>query len=286
MHPLLTLFVVLLISVSISLPAGLWIVRDYLSYDRWVWPTEHGFNAFLKSDIPDSQITATAQTIKSHETVTEVYQIPKEVALQEFLTAADLPDVASELDDNPLPNTLTVYVRSPVSSSEVEELVTHIRQLDAIDTVSYDPQIIVRFSSIQDILDRLLWLLSGTFAAFALFVTVAAVYKAIEERVHEVRVLYVLGSPTRLMRGSFLWCGAIYGGFGGYAAAVLLSLALLYIETPLQRLTESYGITRDLQNLDWLFVLAIGGIGVLLGLVSAYYSTWRYLRSVTKNWMI
>ena len=286
LHPLQTLFVILLVSVSLALPAGLWVVRDYLNYEEWVWPSAQGFNAFFASDVSESSINATAQTIKGHEYVTDVYQIPKDVALQEFLAAADLPDIAEELDENPLPDTLTVYVRDSITQAEFDRLVTFIRDLKSIETVSYDPEIVLRFSAIRGVIDRMMWALGLTFAGFALFVTVSAIRIAIEERIHEIRVMYVLGSPMRFIRGSFLWCGVVYGAVGGYAAAVLLSLVLIYLETPLHTLSESYGITRDLRSLDWLFVLALGGVGVLLGLCSALYSTWRHISSITKDWVL
>ena len=285
-HVVMTFFVMLLIGVSIALPSGLWVVRDYLSYSDLAWPTERGFNVFFKSNAADTQIDSTAQTIRNHSFVTEVFLIPKSVALKEFLTAADLPDIADGMVENPLPDTLTVFVKENIQVAEVERLTEFIRQLATVDQVSYDAQITVRFSAIHTIFNRMLWVVAGTFCLFALFVSASAVRIAIESRFHEIRILHVIGSPRRITRGPFLWCGFMYGTLGGILAAVLLTLVLIFVEEPLRTLTASYGVGRDLQNLDWTFVGILCAIGASLGLASALYSTWRHLQSVTRNWVI
>ena len=285
-HVVMTFFVMLLIGVSIALPSGLWVIRDYLSYADLAWPTERGFNVFFKKDATETQIDSTAQTIRNHNFVTEAYLIPKSVALQEFLNAADLPDISEGMAENPLPDTLTVFVKENIQVDEVERLTDFIRQLETVDQVSYDAQITVRFSAIHTIFNRMLWVVAGTFSLFALFVSASAVRIAIESRLHEIRILHVIGSPGRITRGPFLWCGFMYGALGGMLAAVLLTLVLIFVEEPLRTLTASYGVGRDLQSLDWTFVGILCGIGALLGLSSALYSTWRHLQRVSRNWVI
>ena len=285
-HVVMTYFVILLIGVSIALPSGLWVIRDYLSYADLAWPTERGFNAFYRSDATESQIDSTALTIRNHAFVTEAFLIPKSVALQEFLTAADLPDIAEDMAENPLPDTLTVYVKDNIQIPEIEQLTDFIRQLDAIDQVSYDAQIIVRFSAIHTIFNRMLWVVGGTFSLFTLFVSASAIRIAIESRLHEIRILHVIGSPRRITRGPFLWCGFMYGTLGGILAALLLTFVLMYVEEPLRTLSASYGVARDLQHLDWSFIGTVCVIGAFLGLSSALYATWRHVYRVTRNWVI
>ena len=285
-HVVSTFFVMLLIGVSIALPSGLWVVRDYLSYADLVWPAERGFNVFFANQASDAQIDSTAQTIKNHAFVTDVFSIPKSVALQEFLTAADLPSIGEGIVNNPLPNALTVYVKDTIQEAEIEQLVKFIGELETIDQVSYDAQIIVRFNAIFGILNRMLWVVGGTFCIFALFVSASAVRIAIEERLHEIRIMHTMGSPGRIIRGPFLWCGLMYGALGGTLAATLLTLVLMYVEEPLQTLTASYGVRRDLQSLEWSFVGSLTAIGAVLGLSSAFYSTWRHIQRLTRHWVI
>ena len=285
-HLVTTFFVMLLIGVSIALPAGLWVVKDYLSYADLVWPAESGFNVFFSNEATDEQINATAKTIRNHALVSEVFLIPKSTALREFLTAADLPNVAEGLTENPLPNALTVYVKEDVQTQEIEQLTEFIEQFETIDQVSYDAQIISRFNAIQAIFNRLQWVVAATFCLFSLFVSASAVRIAIETRVHELRILYVIGSPQHIARGPFLWSGFLYGTLGGIFASVLLTLVLIYLEEPLRSLTASYGVERNLENLSWLFVASVWLTGSLIGLGSAFYATWRHLQRITMNWAI
>lgn len=284
-HLITTFFVVLLIGVSIALPAGLWIVRDYLSHEDLVWPAERGFNAFFKADTQESEINSTVNTIQNHALVAGVRSISKAEALEEFLIATDLPHMLDQNLENPLPDTLSVYLQEAATSEEIEQLIRFIEALNVIDHVSYDTQVIERLSAIYDILNRMLWIISITFAIFALFVSSSAVRMAIEERLHEIRMLHVMGSPPRIIRGPFLWCGFFYGLLGGFLAAILLALVLMYLEEPVYTLTTSYDESRDFQNLEWLFILSVTTLGAILGLISAYYSTLRHIIQVTKNWV-
>ena len=285
-HVVTTFFVILLVGVAIALPSGLWVVRDYLSYADLVWPAERGFNVFFNDSATDVQIDLTAQMIKNHAFVADVFSIPKSAALREFLEAADLPDIANGMIENPLPNALTVYVKDGIQEAEVEQLTGYIRDLDTIDQVSYNTQIIVRFSAIYSIFNRMLWVVGGMFCIFALFVAASAVRIAIEERLHEIRILHVIGSPRRVIRGPFLWCGLMYGTLGGIFAAALLTMVLMYVEEPLTTLAESYGVRANLRSLAWPVVGVVSTIGASLGLSSAYYATWRHIQRVTKNWVI
>ena len=285
-HLLTTFFVVLLIGVSIALPAGLWVIRDHLSHAELVWPAERGFNAFLKSETADSDVERTVDALMAHADVSDVASIPREEALEEFLTATDLPLLDFQQVENPLPHTLTVFVREAITQQEINELVLFVQGIDTIEHVSHDAERIERLSAIYGIFNRLLWVIGVTFSVFALFVCESAVRVAIEERLHEIRVLHVIGSPLNQIRGPFLWCGCIYGLLGGFLAAVLLTLVLMHLERPVQILAASYGIAGDLQSLDWIFVVSLTLIGAALGLVSGYYSTFRHMFRVTKNWVV
>lgn len=285
-HVVTTFFVMLLIGVSIALTSGLWVVRDYLGYADLVWPAESGFNVFFSNEATDMQIDAAAKTIGNHALVSKVFLIPKSTALQEFLTAADLPNVAEGLTENPLPNALTVYVKDNVQTQEIEQLTHFIDQLDTIAQISYDAQTISRFNAIQTIFDRMQWVIAATFCLFTLFVSASAVRIAIETRAHELRILHVIGSPQRIARGPFLWCGFLYGTLGGVFASVLLTLVLIYLEEPLRSLTASYGVERNLESLGWFFIIAVWFTGSLIGLGSAFYATWRHLQRITQSWAI
>lgn len=281
-----TFFVMALIGASIALPAGVWVIGEFMSYADLTWPSERGFNVFFNGDASDTQIASTAHTIENHALVSTVISIPKDVALEEFLTAAHLPDLGNWVEENPLPNALTVIVKDSIHPREVSQLTQFIRELEPIDQVSFDPEMMVRFNAIQSIFNRMLWIVSGVFCAFALFVSASAVRIAIQSRLHEIRIWHVIGSPRRVIRGPFLWGGAMYGLLGGIFAAVLLSLALMYLEEPLSSLTASYGVSRNLGSLEWSLVGIIIALGAVLGLSSAFYSTWRHIHRVTANWEI
>ena len=281
--PLTTLFVIVLMSVAIALPAGFWLIGDYVEQSSWVWPEQDGFNIFFQDSASLADIEDFAAGLQSQDSIVETTLITKEQALAEFLVATDLSSLINDLESNPLPNTLTVHTEFGLQQLEINSLVQTITGNELVSSVSYDPKSMLRFGAIGTVLDQLIWILSGTFCAFAVFVSSSAVRVSIQYQLQEIRVLHVMGAPKRLLRNSFLWCGAIYGIVSGYFASVLLTLVLLKVATPLQTLTESYGIAVDFRSLDWKFLLALVFIGLGLGLVGAYYATWRHIRAATQS---
>ena len=279
-----TLFVITLMSVAIALPAGLWLISDYLDRGSWVWPNQDGFNVYFNADASIEDIQVFQTNLVNHDSVADSTLITKNEALKEFLQAADLSSVMTDLTENPLPNTLTVHVKPVILPSEVEELVSIINADNIVESVSYDPDVLVRFSAINSVVDQLLWILSATFCVFAVFVSSSAVRVSIQHRLQEIHILYTMGAPNRLLRGQFLWCGVIYGVISGYFAAVLLSLVLITVAAPLKSLAESYGVIHDLTNLDWVFFVVLISIGLALGLTGAYYATWRHMREMNTSW--
>ena len=61
----------------------------------------------------------------------------------------------------------------------------------------------------------------------------------------------------------------VYGLGGGLVAAMLLSIGLLMIETPLERLLGSYQRSLEIHGFGGLFLLALLSIGGLLGVAGA-----------------
>ena len=102
-----------------------------------------------------------------------------------------------------------------------------------------------------------------------MLVTATSVRLAIEARLEELRVLKLVGATERQLRRPFLYFGALYGIGGGLVAAMLLSVGLLTIEAPLERLLGSYQRSLEIHGFGGTFLLALLSIGGILGVAGA-----------------
>jgi cell division transport system permease protein len=111
-------------------------------------------------------------------------------------------------------------------------------------------------------------------------VTATSVRLAIEARLDELRVQKLVGATDRQIRRPFLYFGAFYGVGGGLIAAMLLSLCLVAIESPLTALLGSYGQQLETAGFNPAFLLALLIVGGALGVVGSLVAAAQRLRDL------
>ena len=126
-----------------------------------------------------------------------------------------------------------------------------------------------RGTEVTRVISRLGIMLGLLFGVGAVLVTATSVRLAIEARLEELRVLKLVGATDGQIRRPFLYFGLFYGLGGGLIAAMLISLSLLVVETPLTNLLGSYSQNLELAGFDPGFLGVLFGIGGVLGVLGA-----------------
>jgi len=122
--------------------------------------------------------------------------------------------------------------------------------------------------------------LAVLFGVGAVLVTASSIRLAIESRLEELKVQKLVGATNAQIRRPFLYFGAIYGTGGALVALMLISAALMVIESPLTSLFSSYGADLDLIGFSPSFLGFMLGLGALLGICGALVSSGRRVREI------
>ena len=102
----------------------------------------------------------------------------------------------------------------------------------------------------------------------------------IENRREEIEVTKLIGASNAFVRRPFLWTGFWYGLLGGLMALALVSYGLFLLEAPVARLAGLYQSNISIASMAGTEALAIIGVGVLLGLFSAWFTAARHMRRI------
>lgn len=277
-HPIVTIFVWLLMGIALSLPAGFWLVQHNIDKVAREFSTDTGFTVDLRLGLPEKDVKAAAEELRRNSIVEGVDVVTASQALEEFQVTSNFNEVLTALDSNPLPASLIVMVKKGTGSTQIVELAEQLESQSTVASVEVDTVWMVMLRQIQQIAYRLTWILSALYGIGVVFVSVAAVRYAMDSRFEELRVIALLGASNRSMRRPFVYCGLIYGLGGGVVATCIVILALVAIEQPLQKVASHYGGVVEFVAMNYFLSASLMLFGSVLGLIGALHVTLVQMR--------
>ena len=93
----------------------------------------------------------------------------------------------------------------------------------------------------------------------------------------------MVGAGENFIRQPFLYTGFWYGSLGAMLALVFLSIAVFYLQHPVEVLLESYGNRFEIQGLSVIQAMLVLMTGGMLGFLGAWVSVQRYLRQLRSS---
>lgn len=275
-----TLLVWLLIGIALALPAGLYLVQTNLAGVADGWRAQAGLSVYFAPDLGTAPAELLAERLRATAGIDDVRVVTPEEALAEFRAYGDLSDALDLLVENPLPATLRASFAPRFPAAELAPLRSSLLTAEGVEEVVIEQTWLERIAAMSALIVRLGWTVAGILGVGAVLVTSSSVRLAIESRLDEVRVLKLVGATDGFIRRRFLYLGFMYGAGGALVGAMLVSGALFFLEPPLARLFGSYGETLDLEGFDAVFVLALLGVGGLLGVFGSWAACRQRLRNL------
>ena len=102
----------------------------------------------------------------------------------------------------------------------------------------------------------------------------------VESRRDEIVVAKLVGATDAWVRRPFLYAGVWYGLFGALLAWLLIQLALLMLQQPVQQLGALYNSAPLLEGPGFMGSLMLLAIGLTLGWLGAFMSVSSQLRKL------
>ncbi len=279
-QPFASLMIVLVIAVTLALPAAMYLVIKNAQSIGSNWENALDFSIYLKSEVTLEDATRLAGLIRQRADVAQVTIISAQDALEEFKSASGFGAALDHLETNPLPHTLVV--RPSGANTEQSMILLHeeIGNLPEADLVQVDTEWVQRFHAILDILRRAI-AIGAVLLGVAIVVIIGNTIRLdIQNRRDEIEVTKLIGASNAFVRRPFLYSGLWYGLGGGLLALALVRYGLYALEQPVRRLAGLYNSAFSVLELDLSESLLIAGTGVLLGLAGSWLAAARHMRRI------
>jgi cell division transport system permease protein len=279
-QPFASLMIILVIAVTLAIPAALNLVVKNAQSISTGWDNALDFSIYLKRGTSESEAEGLARLIQQRADVASVELITANEALVEFKQQSGFGQALDHLSANPLPHTLVVRPSPANTSQSMILLQEELGNLPESDVVQVDTEWVQRFHAILDIIKQAI-VIGAALLGLAIIVIIGNTIRLdIQNRREEIEVTKLIGASNAFVRRPFLWSGFWYGLFGGLLALSLVQYGLFLLEQPAARLAGLYQSGVTVLSLDLAESLSILGIGVALGFVGSWFAAARHMRRI------
>lgn len=279
-QPFATFLTVLVIAVTLALPAALHLVIKNARSLSDGWQNALDFSLYLTDHASKVDADNLGNLISQRADVESVRVISADEALEEFKAGSGFGDALDYLQDNPLPHTLVIRPAAANTEATLTLLHEELGNLPEIEVVQVDSDWVQRFLAILDIVQRAIGI-GGVLLGAAIVIIIGNTIRLdIENRREEIEVTKLIGASNGFVRRPFLYSGFWYGLLGGTLALALIAYGLYALREPVVRLSGLYGSRYEILALGFNESVMIVGAGVLLGLTGSWLAAARHMRRI------
>lgn len=279
-HPFSSLMIILVIAVTLALPAAINLVIKNAQSISGSWNSALDFSVFLKQDISEDEAQGLGSLIGQRADVSSVVFVSASEAMRDFKIQSGFGAALDQLPENPLPHTLVVRPSPGNTSASMTLLQEELGNLPETDHVQVDTEWVQRFHAILDIVRQAI-VIGAALLGIAIIVVIGNTIRLdIENRRDEIEVTKLIGASNAFVRRPFLWTGFWYGLFGGLMALALVYYGLFLLQAPVARLAGLYQGNISVASMTLQEAGGIIGVGVFLGLFASWVTTARHMRRI------
>ena len=241
--------------------------------------------AYFRDDVEQSAIDTTIKELKSTPDVKSVKLVTKEDAKKELANSEAGKKALETIKDNKGGNPLLNYLNIAPNNTESYSKIIDTLNGDRYKSL-WDGQIENKKDFINNLQKIYRWTNIGGLGLVIVFALVSILVMAnilritIYGRKDEIEIMRLVGGTNGYIRGPFIFEGALYNIIASLIVAIIfvpsISLLIPWVENYLKISTSQYTSALILQ-----MYLSIAGtivLGTLVGIVTAYFATKRYLK--------
>ncbi len=274
-NPVSSLMTWLVIGIAMALPAALDVGLDNARAVSGSWDSPAQISLFLKDTLSAAEGEALRDELAARTDIETVVYLPRDAALEEFSNLSGFADVLDSLERNPLPDLLLVTPAADGVAVEAvhRQLATDERVAEAVLDMAW----LQRLNTAMELSRRLVLALGVVLVAGVVLILGNTIRLAIESRREEIVIVKLVGGSNAFVRRPFLYTGLWYGVGGGVCAALLVAVALWFLDQPVRELAQLYQSNFRLGGLGIMGSLNLVILGGLLGLTGAWLAVSRHL---------
>ncbi|MEW6079039.1 MAG: permease-like cell division protein FtsX [Thermodesulfobacteriota bacterium] len=233
---------------------------------------------YIKKDVPPTDVDNLKNDIQQMQGVAEIQFISKEAGLERLKKQMKGQlSLLSNLTDNPLPDTLEVWV-SPENRdwNQIEMLAIHIESSHLVEDVEYGQDWMKRFTGFLNLFKVTGGVMGGVFFMAAVFIIANTIRLMFYSKKDEMRIMRLVGATDTFITAPFYIQGLILGGGGGITGILVLYLAYIMIIANVDLNFVSFYFT--IQFLPFTTLLVIVMFSMLTGWMGCYLSLKQFLK--------
>jgi cell division transport system permease protein len=250
-------------------------------------------SVFLKDSDTPAQTNALLAELKALPNTKSIQYLDKAQALADYeqQNAGDQSLLAAVTEtDNPIPATILI---KPVNLNRIQDIKTFLTQPNIAALQSDQPsysgdreEAINKITHATDVLREIGVIAVIVFAIICALIIFNTIQMAIFNRRDELQIMRLLGASTTYIRGPFIVESIIYGVLAAILSVVIINSTFLASSNALQAsslglLDIGYASDYFGQHFFSLLLMQLA-IGIVIGTISSYIATRRYLKFKTK----
>ncbi|KTD64397.1 permease-like cell division protein FtsX [Legionella spiritensis] len=280
-RPLATMMTVVVIAITLALPALFWVFTDNISQLTEGWQRGGHITLYLKSTLTDEQQTGFLVEVQAVEGVGHATLKTPGDGLKELQKQEGMNDIMRYLPQNPLPPVIEIVPALTVDTPlKADQLFNRLKSLSQVEQGKLDIQWVTRLHAILGFASNAAHALMALLACAVVLIVGNTLRLAIHSRYEEIQVLKLIGATDAFIVRPFLYMGIWYGMAGAVFAVLLVNIFMLSIAVTAQDLAASYQMHYPLLGLSVKQAYLIVLTAVILGWIGARLSVKRQLASI------
>ncbi|MNS11683.1 Cell division protein FtsX [compost metagenome] len=264
--------VVVTIAVSLSILGGSWLVVQDLRAISHEIGSQVKLQVFLNADADAKGVEQAVKEMPNIKATTIVLKDQAWEQLQSDMKSKMTFD--NLLDENPLPDTLSVETIDPMKTAETAEA---IKKLQGVDDVEYAADLLKKLGEIATFLRAAGFTIAGVIGLASLAVIMNTIRLAVMSRKREIEIMHLVGASNSFIAFPFLLEGMLFGLFGTILTAGALFGWRYFTFGKWQQLFPFVPMQMDLLGVAWTVAwLALIGMG--LGALGSMLSVRKHIR--------
>lgn len=277
-----TVFILLL---AIALASSLFLFREASQFIIASLEGKADISVYFKEEVAEGEILDAKEKLTEIPEVKEITYVSQEEALDEFTEKHQdnpvLMAALAEVGCNPFLASLNIRAFEPGQYQAIVNFFEAPTLSPLVEKVDYFQRkpVIERIFTLSSTVNRVFLFLSIILAAVAILVTFNTIRLAIYHSREEIKIQRLVGAGNWFIRGPFLVQGALAGIFAALICLSLFSLATWIFTPQIESFFTGLNIFQVFISNFWTVVLIQLATGILLGVISSFLATRKYLKA-------
>lgn len=279
--PFTSVMTVLVLGISLTLPATLHLFVKNAKTINDQWDTASEISLFLKLSVTDKSAQNLVHRIELYPEVSKVTYISAKTALKEFKALSGFGQALEYLDKNPLPATILVTPTKRASQTQAAgELLQKLEKEREVEQGKLDLEWLTRLEAIAKLIEDIVIGIGVLLCLSVVLIIGNTIRLAILNQKDAIAVMKLVGATDSFIQRPFLYAGMWYGVLGGVVAWLCVAVLAQYLSGALAELTDLYRSSFTINGLSFSEAMYLIFFAVILGLSGSYISVRKHIRSI------